>query len=72
MLTKQELRQLQDKELREELTGTSRELMKARMDHASKTLKETHQLHALKRYIARVNTIARENEIEAKLKTANK
>jgi|WetSurMetagenome_2_1015567.scaffolds.fasta_scaffold53037_5 ribosomal protein L29 len=68
MLTIQELRQLQEKDLNEELTRTSRELMKAKMDHSSKTLKETHQLKTLKRYIARVTTITKENETETRMK----
>jgi ribosomal protein L29 len=70
MLTKQELRQLQEKELHEELNRTSRELMKAKMEHASKTLKETHLLRSLKRYIACINTVQRENQMEAAEKAA--
>jgi large subunit ribosomal protein L29 len=61
MLTKQELRQLQPKELNEEMTKSSRELMKARMEHSSQTLKETHRLGALKRHIARIKTVMNES-----------
>jgi ribosomal protein L29 len=65
MLTKQELRQLQGKELQEELAKTSRDLMKTKLEHASKTLKETHLLRGLRRYLSRMKTIVRENEIGA-------
>jgi len=68
MLTKQEIRQLQEKESKEELTKTSRELVKARMEHSSKTLKETHRLSGLKKQIARIKTI----EMEAKKEQATK
>jgi ribosomal protein L29 len=68
MLTTQELRQLQEKELKEELTRTTRELMKAKVEHVSGTLKEKHLLRGLRRYISRLHTIVRENEIEAALK----
>ena len=62
MLTRQELRQLQAKELSEEILKSSRELIKTRMEHASGTLKETHKLPDLKRYIARMKTVAEENK----------
>jgi|WetSurMetagenome_2_1015567.scaffolds.fasta_scaffold422281_2 large subunit ribosomal protein L29 len=62
MLTKQELRQLQPKEITEELTKTSRELIKARMEHSSQTLKETHRLSALKKHIARIKTVMHEGK----------
>jgi ribosomal protein L29 len=68
MLTTQELRQLQGKELLEEIAKTSRELMRSKIEHSSKTLKETHQLKTLKRYIARMKTIEKQNEKEAKAK----
>ncbi len=70
MLTKQELRQLQEKELGEELTKSSRELIKIRMDHAGGTLKETHRLQELKKYVAVMKTITAENKREATVKTA--
>ena len=65
MLTNQELRQLPEKELNEELTRVSRELMKAKMDHASGTLKETHRLKELKLCIARMKTMMKEAEKSA-------
>jgi len=68
MLTTQELRQLQEKELNEELVKSSRELIKARMDHKSGTLKETHRLKQLKNYIAKMKTLVVENKPEAKAK----
>ncbi len=68
MLTKQELRQLQEKELLEEIAKTSRELMKTKLEHSGKTLKETHLLKAQKRYIALASTIAKENQKEASAK----
>ena len=61
MLTRHELRQLQEKELLEELSKSSRELLKARMEHTSGTLKETHRLVELKKHIARMKTIMGEN-----------
>jgi ribosomal protein L29 len=69
MLTKQELRQLQEKELMEELSGASRELFKAMMEHSSGTLKETHRLVELKRHIARMKTIMAESKHESAVKT---
>jgi ribosomal protein L29 len=61
MLTKQELRQLQEKELKEELNKTSRELMKAKIEKANGTLKETHRPKELRKYIARMETISAES-----------
>lgn len=61
MLTNQELRQLPNKELQEELARSARELMKAKIDHKSGTLKETHKLKELKRAIARMKTVMNEN-----------
>lgn len=66
MLTIQELRQLQTKEISEELTKVSRELIKARIEHSSQTLKETHKLNALKRHIAVIKTVMKEAPAEAK------
>jgi large subunit ribosomal protein L29 len=64
MLTKQEIRQLQEKEIKEELDKLSRELAKAKIEHASRTLKETHKLRALKKQIARIKTIQHESKKE--------
>lgn len=74
MLTKQELRQLQPKEINEELTRSSRELIKARMEHSTQTLKETHRLQLLKKHIAIIKTIANETKKASapKKKTASK
>jgi len=60
MQTIQELRQLSNGEIQEELKKSSRELMKARLEHATGTLKETHKLKSLRRYIAQLKTILTE------------
>jgi ribosomal protein L29 len=60
MLTNQELRQLQDKEMREELMRTQHALIKAKMDHAAGSLKETHKLKQIQRSVARMKTIMKE------------
>ncbi len=64
MLTKQEIRQLHDRELGEELTKASRELMRTKMDLLSGSTKESHKLKDLKKYVARLQTIMRENDLQ--------
>jgi ribosomal protein L29 len=61
MLTIQELRQLQEKELQEELTKSSREMMKTKIEKSNGTLKESHRLKEIKRYIAVLKTVSSES-----------
>ena len=61
MLTLQELRQLTDKDLMDELTRASRDLLRLKMDLEGGYTKEIHNAKALKKYIARIKTIDKEN-----------
>jgi len=71
MLTKQEIRQLTDKDLQQELNTASRELLKIKMDLESGYAKGSHKAKALKKYIAILLTVRKENEmIEQKKKEA--
>jgi large subunit ribosomal protein L29 len=69
MLTKQEIRQLGNKEMAEEITKSRRELLRTQFDVRNGTSKEVHTLKNLKRYIARLNTLAKEMKIEVKPST---
>lgn len=66
MLTKQEIRQLGNKEMMDELQKTRRELLKSQFDVRNGTNKETHMVKNLKRYIARLQTISKEMKIDGK------
>jgi len=57
-----ELRKLDSKSLKEELTSKSKKLYELSMKKSLGELKQTHLIKALRRYIARVKTIAREND----------
>jgi len=57
------LRKLDAKALKEELTINSKKLFELSMKKSVWELKQTHLLRALKRYIARIKTIARENDL---------
>ncbi|MCC7196653.1 50S ribosomal protein L29 [Candidatus Peregrinibacteria bacterium] len=57
MLSTQEIRQLQTKELHDELARSTRELIQVRMDIVTGTSKESHRLTELKKHIARIKTI---------------
>jgi len=57
-----ELRKLDSKSLKEELTIKSKKLYELSMKKSLGELKQTHLIKALRRYIARVKTIAREND----------
>jgi ribosomal protein L29 len=57
MLSTQEIRQLQTKELHDELARSTRELIQVRMDIVTGTSKESHRLAELKKHIARIKTI---------------
>ena len=50
--------ELNDKELRAELTRSSKELFSLRMKKEVGELKQTHLIKALRRYIAQVKTTA--------------
>ena len=64
MLTKQEIRQLGNKEMIEELQKSRRELLKAQFEIRTQTSKASHLVKNLKHYIARLQTIAKELKIE--------
>jgi ribosomal protein L29 len=68
MLTKQEIRQLNAKELAEEGKKTLRELMRTKMDFRNGSTKESHKLKALKIFYARIKTIEKENTKPAQSK----
>lgn len=60
MLTTQEIRKLKEKELLDEINHTSRDLMKAKLDHQSGSSKESHKMINLRKYLARLKTIKNE------------
>lgn len=66
MLTKQEIRQLGAKEMMEELQRTRRELLRTQFDVRNGTSKEGHMVKNLRRYAARLQTIAKEMKVEMK------
>lgn len=53
-------------ELNKELVALKEELFKLRFQHATNQLENPQRLSAVKRDIARVNTIIREQELKAK------
>jgi ribosomal protein L29 len=66
MLTKQEIRQLGDKQLVEELINSRRELLRTQFGVRNGTSKEVHMVKNLRRYIARLQTLAGEMKVEVK------
>ncbi len=56
-----EIRKLSENELLSELNKASFSLLKAHMEQKSGSLKETHLLKKLRRDIARLETIKKEN-----------
>ena len=62
MLSNQELRQLGSSELLKEIAKSSRDLMKIKMDLENGYSKESSKATKLRRYIARMKTIERENK----------
>jgi large subunit ribosomal protein L29 len=56
------LKKLDAKTLKEELTINSKKLFELSMKKSLGELKQTHLIKALRRYIARIKTIAREND----------
>ena len=69
MLTTQEIRQLGNKELMEEMQKARRELLKSQFDMRMGTSKEVHTQKNFKRYIARLQTIAKEEASKSKPET---
>jgi len=59
---KADLRKLDAKSLKEELKAKSKKLYELSMKKSLGELKQTHLIKALRRYIAVVKTIAREND----------
>ncbi len=53
--------ELNEKDLRAELTRSSKELFSARMKKEVGELKQTHLIKALRRYVAQINTVAKSN-----------
>jgi ribosomal protein L29 len=76
MLSKQEIRQLDQKALEQEILVALKDLFKRDFQVKSGQSKETHMLGNLKKYIARLKTIEREmgakDKEKATLKTAPK
>jgi len=66
MLSLQEIRQLGTKDMMEELQKARRDLLKIQFDVRNGTSKEVHMVKNLKRYIARLQTVAKELKVELK------
>ena len=64
-MTAKELRSKSTEELQQELAALKDELFKLRFQHATNQLENPQRLGAVKRDIARVNTILREIELKA-------
>ncbi|MBR5975226.1 MAG: 50S ribosomal protein L29 [Clostridiales bacterium] len=64
-MTAKELRSKSKEELQQELVALKDELFKLRFQHATNQLENPQRLGAVKRDIARVNTILREQELKA-------
>ena len=64
-MTAKELRSKSTEELQQELVAMKDELFKLRFQHATNQLENPQRLGAVKRDIARVNTILREIELKA-------
>ena len=64
-MTAKELRSKSKEELQQELVALKDELFKLRFQHATNQLENPQRLGAVKRDIARVNTILREIELKA-------
>ena len=62
-----EIREMTSEELQHELEGLKSELFKLRFQHATKQLENPLKLKEVKKNIARVKTIMRENEINGSL-----
>lgn len=64
MLTKQEIRQLKEKELQEELGKASSDLLRTRMDIQSGYSKDSHKLTGLRKYVALLHTVLSEQKTQ--------
>ena len=64
-MTAKELRSKSTEELQQELVALKDELFKLRFQHATNQLENPQRLGAVKRDIARVNTILREQGLKA-------
>ena len=64
-MTAKELRSKSAEELQQELVALKDELFKLRFQYATNQLENPQRLGAVKRDIARVNTILREQELKA-------
>ena len=64
-MTAKELRSKSAEELQQELVALKDELFKLRFQHATNQLENPQRLGAVKRDIARVNSILREIELKA-------
>ncbi len=72
MLSKQEIRQLGNRELMDELERSRRELLKRKFEVRSGSSKEAHMIKNLKRYIALLHTLTKEMKMEEKPESAKK
>lgn len=61
-----DMRQKSAKELQKDLTDTRDKLMTAQVDYRTKEVKNVREIRALRRDIARLMTITREQELAAK------
>lgn len=62
----EDIRKMSTEELNKELTSLKEELFKLRFQHATNQLENSAQIAQVKRDIARVMTIKREQELAAK------
>lgn len=60
-----EIRKKNEKELSEELVALKEELFKLRFQHATNQLENPQRIGVVKRDIARVKTVLREQELKA-------
>lgn len=61
-----EMRQKSQKELQKDLTDARGKLMTAQVDYRTKEVKNVREIRALRRDIARLLTVTREQELTAK------
>lgn len=60
-----EIRKMSSEELQKELTSLKEELFKLRFQHATNQLDNPQQIVSVKKDIARIKTIIREQELKA-------
>ena len=63
-----EIREFNNEELTKELEGAQRALLNLRFRLATKQLNNTSEIRAAKKNLARLNTIARERQLEVKIR----